>query len=244
MICNQYTNWWFDSNSDANTDFMFDTAKRKTVYNTQFFFCHLLREGTGWTELFSRSKQLILPLNYTRNCLQYATFLHLYSRNCTFLLKVTALLSHSNSLLRVPGAAKTNMLILTTKQQCCLHTESEHFHCRTRCQHSVTGHCTAQKVQPSWKRGNFNRPFDRYAVCSSGWAGAAYGAVHRARGSYNGFLLKLVLARQKLWWNRDMALKTIGPTNRKKNQLASMSACLDKIARYSQPCFEVTPDHL
>ncbi len=54
-----------------------------------------------------------------------------------------------------------------------------------------------------------------YPARSSGRAGAAYGAVHRARGSYNGFLMKFVLARRMLWWSREMALKTIGPTNRK-----------------------------
>jgi hypothetical protein len=47
--------------------------------------------------------------------------------------------------------------------------------------------------------GTFDRPFDPLLLASSGRAGAAYGAVHRARGSYDGFLLKLVLARQKLW---------------------------------------------
>jgi hypothetical protein len=47
--------------------------------------------------------------------------------------------------------------------------------------------------------GKFDCPFDRYAACSSGLAGAAYGAVHRARESYNGFLLELVPARKMLW---------------------------------------------
>jgi hypothetical protein len=51
-------------------------------------------------------------------------------------------------------------------------------------------------------------PVSPFAARDSRRVGAAYGAVHRARGSYNGFLMKLILACQKLWWNREMALKT------------------------------------
>ncbi len=69
-------------------------------------------------------------------------------------------------------------------------------------------------MQPSWKRDDFDRPFDGYAARSSGQAGAAYGAVHRARGSYSGYLSEPVPAQKMLWWNREMAPKTIGPTNR------------------------------
>jgi hypothetical protein len=56
-----------------------------------------------------------------------------------------------------------------------------------------------ERVRPSWKRGNFDRPFDGYAARSSEQAGAAYGAMHRARGSYNGFLPEPVPAHKTLW---------------------------------------------
>ncbi len=54
--------------------------------------------------------------------------------------------------------------------------------------------------------GTFNRAVDRYASRSSGRAGAAYGAVHRACGSYNGFLSEPVPARKMLWWNEKWPL--------------------------------------
>jgi hypothetical protein len=47
--------------------------------------------------------------------------------------------------------------------------------------------------------GTFDRAVDCYAARSSGRAGAAYGAVHRARGIYDGFLLEPVPARKMLW---------------------------------------------
>jgi hypothetical protein len=46
--------------------------------------------------------------------------------------------------------------------------------------------------------GTFDRAVDGYAARSSGRAGAAYGAVHRARRSYNGVLLEPVPARKML----------------------------------------------
>jgi hypothetical protein len=51
---------------------------------------------------------------------------------------------------------------------------------------------------PIESAGTFDCAVDGYATGSSGRAGAAYGAVHRARGSYNGILLVPVPARKML----------------------------------------------